>query len=90
MNLYTIGCQASPATLCDFADQFQPADDSNNVSAISDKLDTYRLAALFLRLAELPESRAQRIVEIRRQIQDGTYESSSRLEIATERIAREL
>jgi hypothetical protein len=48
------------------------------------------LATVLSRFAELPEGRARRIVDIRRAIQDGTYVTEERLNIATDRLLANL
>ena len=60
-----------------------------NRQQVCNRRDHHRavLYTYFLsRLAELPEARARKIVEIRNAIQNETYDTPEKLEIAVERI----
>ncbi|HVP10952.1 MAG TPA: flagellar biosynthesis anti-sigma factor FlgM, partial [Phycisphaerae bacterium] len=55
-----------------------------------DRVEISELAAFLSRLAELPEDRARKVVEIRQQIADGTYETADKLDQTVEQLAKDL
>ena len=81
-----IGTLATSPTLRDFANQPYLRSDSGNTAVLEDSVEISELADFLGRLAELPEARARKIVEIRSAILNETYESPEKLEIAVERI----
>lgn len=89
-DINSIGGSATATTLREFAQQSSVTIPSKNATNSDDRVEISELAAFLSRLAELPEDRARRIVDIRNAIQDGTYESSVKLEVATERLLNEL
>ena len=85
-EINTIGTLATSPTLRDFANQAYPRSDSGNIAVLEDRVEISELADFLSRLAELPEARARKIVEIRNAILNETYETPDKLEIAAERI----
>ncbi len=89
-EINSISTLATPTTLREFAQQTaRPSRVTDNVSE-ADHVEISELAGFLSRLAELPESQARRIVEIRNAIHNGTYETADKLEIATDRLFAEL
>jgi len=89
-EITTIGTLATSPTLRDFANQAFERMDSGNAAVLEDSVEISELADFLSRLAELPEARARKIVEVRNAILNGTYESPDKLEIAAERILTDL
>ena len=85
-EIHTIGTLATSPTLREFANQAYPRSDSGNTALLEDSVEISELADFLSRLAELPDARARRIVEIRNAIESGTYETPEKLEIAAERL----
>ena len=85
-EINTIGTLATSPTLREFANQAYPRSDSGNTALLEDSVEISELADFLSRLAELPDARARRIVEIRNAIESGTYETPEKLEIAAERL----
>ncbi len=56
----------------------------------SDQLDISREADLASRVRDLPDIRAQRVAQIRAQIEAGTYETEHKLDVAVGRLMEEL
>lgn len=56
----------------------------------ADQLDISREADMVSRARELPDVRAERVAEIRAQIQAGTYETADKLEVAVGRLLDEI
>jgi len=90
-DIQSIGGLATATTLREFAQQATP-DRAPLGSKVSphDRVEISELATVLSRFAELPEGRARRIVDIRRAIQDGTYVTEERLNIATDRLLANL
>jgi anti-sigma-28 factor FlgM len=83
-EINTISTLATSPTLREFANQAYPRSDSGNSAILEDSVEISELADFLSRLAELPEARARRIVEIRNAIKNETYETPKKLEIAAE------
>lgn len=81
---------ASTATLRAFANQQSRMTEPAAAAPAGDRVEISELAAFLNRLAELPEDRARKVVEIRQQIANGTYETSDKLDQTIERLTREL
>jgi negative regulator of flagellin synthesis FlgM len=81
---------ASTANLRAFANQPSRVTEQGTVTSTGDRVEISELAAFLSRLAELPDDRARKVVEIRQQIANGTYETSDKLDVAVERLAKEL
>ena len=56
----------------------------------TDQLDISREADLVSRVRELPEIRAERVEQIRAQIEAGRYETEDKLDVAVSRLLDEL
>ena len=82
----------SPATgiLRDFAQQSPRRVAAEKQAVGHDEVEISELAAFLSRLAELPEDRARKVVDVRSAILNGTYDSDEKLEIATDRLLRDL
>jgi negative regulator of flagellin synthesis FlgM len=80
----------STATLRVFANQPSRLTETGAATPGSDRVEISELAAFLSRLAELPEDRARKVVEVRQQIANGTYETSEKLDQAVERLAKDL
>jgi negative regulator of flagellin synthesis FlgM len=81
---------ASTATLRVFANQSARTTEAGASAPGRDRVEISELAAFLSRLAELPEDRARKVVEVRQQIANGTYETSEKLDRAVERLAKDL
>lgn len=81
---------ASLATLRVFADQATRQAESAAPAAVGDRVEISELANFLGRLAELPEERARKIVEVRDQIANGTYETQQKMDVVVERLMNEL
>ena len=81
---------ASTATLRVFANQPSRVAEQGGTAPPGDRVEISELAAFLSRLAELPEDRAQKVVEVRQQIANGTYETSDKLDQAVERLMQEM
>ncbi len=91
LDVSTIGNTASPATLRDYFNQsFRSRGDDDSAAVIDDSVEISEIASILSRLAELPEANARRIVEIRREIQSGTYLSAEKLGGAIDGLLRDL
>jgi len=87
VDLGTIDGLATQATLRDYAQQTgrRPAP-RNNSQAGSDRVEISDVARFLSQLAELPDGRARRIVDIRNAIESSSFITPERLNIATERL----
>lgn len=89
-QINTLGTLATSGTLREFVNQsLRRSTDSDGLSAaatLDDRVEISELATFLNQLAELPEARARRIVAVRNQIEQGTYETAQKLDIATERL----
>jgi len=81
---------ASSATLRDFAQQATLRPSPRQTEARGDRVEISELARFLSRLAELPDDRARRIVEIRTKIDNGTFVTSEQLNIATDRLFEDI
>lgn len=88
----SVGTLATSSTLREFVNQSvrRGSSDAGGTAVLDDSVEISDLANFLSRLAELPENRARRIVEVRNQIQQGTYETPEKLDIATERLLTQL
>jgi hypothetical protein len=89
-HVLSIGTMASSHTLREFADQSFRRSAPGETALLDDSVEISELAGFLNRLAELPETRARKIVAVRNQIQGGTYETPEKLDIATERLLARL
>ncbi len=86
-----VGTLASSATLREFAHQaFKKAAPVEARDERGDQVEISEVAAFLSRLAELPEARARKIVDIRNSIQNGTYTVDDKLSTAVDRLFSEL
>lgn len=87
-----VGTLASSATLREFAHQSfkrtAPSEARNDAGG--DQVEISEVAAFLSRLAELPDARARKIVDIRNSIQNGTYTIDDKLGVAVDRLFAEL
>jgi len=81
---------ASSATLRVFAEQASARPVRRDQDKSGDSVEISELASFLNLLSELPEDRARRIVLVREQIADGTYVTDEKLNIAVERLVKEL
>ncbi|HPF39834.1 MAG TPA: flagellar biosynthesis anti-sigma factor FlgM [Phycisphaerae bacterium] len=81
---------ASSATLREFAQQSTRRVAPKLATEQSDRVEISELARFLNQLAELPDERARRIVDIRSQIDKGTFVTSERLNIASERLFEDI
>lgn len=89
-NVHPIEGPASSATLREFAHQTPRRALAKAEVAVKDQVEISELASLLNRLAELPEDRARKIIDIRNAIQRGVYETDEKLDAATQGVLREL
>jgi negative regulator of flagellin synthesis FlgM len=86
-----IGGLATSATLREFANLSpKRSNGSHGAPAVSDRVEISELASFLSRLAELPEARARRIVEVRNAILEGSYETPEKLDTAVSRLLEEI
>lgn len=85
-DINSIGTLALSTTLREFANQTEHRSDTRNTAVIEDSVEISDLASFLSRLAELPEARARRIVDVRNAIQNDTYETPEKLDVATDRL----
>lgn len=85
-DINSIGTLALSTTLREFANQTDYRSDTRNTAVIEDRVEISDLASFLSRLAELPEARARRIVDVRNAIQNDTYETPEKLSVATDRL----
>ena len=82
---------ASAATLREFAQQSPGrSGEAGGTVMAKDRVKISELANFLSRLAELPDARAKKVIEVRNSIANGTYETPEKLDIATERLLNEL
>ncbi len=80
---------ASSFTLREFTNLASGRREDGGV-ALTDRVEISELAALLGRLAELPEERARKVVDLRNAIQNGTYETPEKLDVASDRLLEDL
>jgi len=80
---------ASTTTLREFAKQASPLSGHADPAGAVDRVEISELATFLNRLAELPEDRARRIVDVRSRIANGTYMTEEKLDIAASRLLEE-
>ncbi len=87
-QINTLGTLATSGTLREFVNQSlrRSNETDGSTATLDDRVEISELATFLNQLAELPESRARRIVAVRNQIEQGTYETAEKLDIATERL----
>lgn len=81
------------ATLRDYAQQVgrRPAPKNADIGDSSaDRVEISDVARFLSQLAELPDGRARRIVDIRNAIDSGAYVTPEKLNVATERLFEEI
>jgi len=90
----SVSTLATSSTLREFVNQSfrqSPTDNAAGGTAVlDDSVEISDLANFLSRLAELPETRARKIVEVRNQIQQGTYVTPEKLSAATDRLLSQL
>ncbi len=89
-NVHSIEGPASSATLREFAQQSSKRTPAKAEAVVGDQVEISELAGLLNRLAELPEDRARKIIDIRNAIQRDVYETDDKLDAATEGVLRDL
>lgn len=86
-NIDPVGSLASHSTLREFARQSSARTQiTETAPGLSDRVEISELASFLSRLAELPEDRAKKIVEIRSAIAQNNYVTPDKLDVATERL----
>ncbi|MBN2561699.1 MAG: flagellar biosynthesis anti-sigma factor FlgM [Phycisphaerae bacterium] len=86
-DVNAVGALASAATLREFANHSRSRTGATgNPVTPQDRVEISELADFLSRLAELPEARARKIVEVRGSIASGAYETSEKLDLAVERL----
>ena len=66
-----------------------PAEQSGSVGEV-DQLDISQEADLISRASEVPEIRADRVAELRAEIQAGAYETDDKMDMAVDRLLDEI
>lgn len=90
-DIGTIDGLASSATLREFAQQTTTRRTSPKLAVDQgDRVEISELARFLSQLAELPDDKARRIVDIRSEIDKGTFVTSERLNIASERLFNDI
>lgn len=90
-DIGTIDGLASSATLREFAQQSTRRTAPKLAAAEQgDRVEISELARFLSRLAELPDDKARRIVDLRSEIDKGTFVTSERLSIASERLFEDI
>lgn len=89
-NISSITGLTPAATLRDFPAQTSKRHEVDTAARQGDQVEISELASFLSRLAELPDDRARRIVDVRNAIHNGTYESEDKLEAAVERLFQDL
>ena len=90
-DIQSIGGPATATTLREFAQQATPGGAPIDAPIPQrDQVEISELARVLSRFAELPEDQARRIVDIRRAIENGTYVTEDKLNIATDRLLADL
>lgn len=89
-EIQSIGGLATATTLREFAQQTPARVPVEATVSPHDQVEISELARVLSRFAELPEDQARRIVDIRRAIQDETYVTQDKLNIATDRLIADL
>lgn len=89
-EIQSIGGLATATTLREFAQQTPDRAPVEATVSQHDQVEISELARVLSRFAELPEDQARRIVDIRRAIQDETYVTQDKLNIATDRLIADL
>lgn len=89
-DIGTIDGLASSATLREFAQQSTRRAAPKLAAEQGDRVEISELARFLSRLAELPDDKARRIVDIRSEIDKGTFVTSERLNIASERLFEDI
>ncbi len=87
-DINSLGTTATSGTLREFVNQSlrRSTDSGGSTATLDDRVEISELATFLNQLAELPESRARRIVAVRNQIEQGTYETDEKLIVATEKV----
>lgn len=89
-DVNAVGTMASSATLQEFAHQSFRRGDADRSTPNVDRVEISEVATFLSRLAEIPEARARRIVDIRNAIENGTYDVDSKLTTAIDRLFGDL
>lgn len=89
-DVNTIGKAASTTTLREFAHQSFKRSSTDGKEQFADRVEISEVAAFLSQLAELPEARARKIVDIRNAIQNGSYDVESKLDPAVDKLFAEL
>ena len=89
-DIGTIDGLASSATLRDFAQQATTRSAPKLQVEQGDRVEISELAQFLSRLAELPDDKARRIVDIRTEIDKGTFVTSERLSVASDRLFEDI
>ena len=89
-QIHSVGTLATSGTLREFVNQSFRRSESGGTAVIDDSVEISELASFLNRLAELPEDRARKIVAVRNQVQNGSYVTQDKLDVATERLLSKL
>lgn len=89
-DINPVGGLASTTTLREFANQPSARPDRGDAPAPGDRVEISELALFLSKLAELPEDRARKVVEVRSEIARGAYETPEKLNVALDRLLEEL
>lgn len=89
-DINAVGTLTSTSTLREFAQQSFKRSSPEGLDPLADRVEISEVAAFLSQLAELPESRARKIVDIRNSIQNGTYQIDEKLDQALDQILNAL
>ncbi len=86
-DINPVGTSASATTLREFAAKSSlRVGDAGRVASSDDSVEISELAGFLNRLAQMPDARAKKIVEVRNAIASGQYETPAKLDLTTERL----
>jgi anti-sigma28 factor (negative regulator of flagellin synthesis) len=89
-DVNAIGSSVSATTLREYVNQSFGQRSDGAVVAADDSVEISEIADLLSKLSELPENRARKIIEIRKAIREGTFESDSKLDVTADRLLRDI
>ena len=74
----------------DSLDESLAPDEDLIMEQILENLNTTPIGKVLKRIATLPEVRKQKVLDVRRQITEGKYDLSSRLDVALDKVLEDL